>query len=72
MYALVISNKRTARTLTFIKTMAVLYFHACICISNAPHFPRTKGTNAKGNTAHLLDFNPPCQVAGCVVKPTGT
>ena len=52
MYALIISNKRTARSLTFVKTMPVTstVCHVLLCIAmltfyiKCPTYPHTKGT----------------------------
>ena len=72
MYVLVISNKRTAGTLTFVKTMAVFsaVCHVLLCTSMlafAYQMP-TKGTMQKVTQHIWLTLTRPCQVAGCVVK----
>ena len=84
-YALVISNWRTAGTLTFVKTMAVfstvchffiLYCHICLCLCivyQMQHiFPTLRGQCKKlkhGTFARLY----PCHVkgSGAWLKPTG-
>ena len=70
-YALLISNQRTAGTLTFVKTMAVflhclscftLYCHICLCISNVALRGQCKklkhGTFARLNPRHVRGLKP--------------
>ena len=76
-YALVISNRRTAGTLTFVKTMAV-FSTVCMFYYILPYlplyikchtFPNTKGTMQKVKSWYICLAIPlPCQGIGCVVN----
>ena len=80
-YALVISNRRTAGTLTFVKTMAVfstvchallytaIFAFAFVLYIKCRTFPYTKGTMQKVKTWYICPaIPPPCQGIGCVIK----
>ena len=80
-YALVISNGRTAGTWLLLKPWqfsppsAMFYFILpylplpLYCISNAAHFPHTKGTMQKLKTMYICPTIPlPCQGVWCVIK----
>ena len=78
-YALVISNQRTAGTLTFVKTMAVfstvchvlLYTAIFAFVYQTPHILPTlrEGTMQKVKIWYICPVIPqPCQGIGCVVK----
>ena len=73
-YALVISNQRTAGTLTFGKAMAVFSTVCHVLLYTAifafVHFPRTKGTMQKVKIWYICSAisPPPCQGIWCVVK----
>ena len=76
-YALVITNRRTAGTLTFVKTIRLscftLYCHICLClciVHQMPHiFPTLRGQCKKFKTWYICPAIPqPCQGIGCVIK----
>ena len=75
-YALVISNQRTAGSFTFVKPWqfsppSVMFYFILpiwLCISNATHFPCTNGTMQKVKIWYICPAIPwPCQGIGCVV-----